>query len=344
MRLPILFIAALTALPGFAQYDLATTRDGSTLYFSALGPGKTGFPIYRWTKDTGVTLFGDRPDLTQASVYGERLYGTELTDEGTVIFHAEAGCATSGGPNGNTCPLGQTEIMTPGVPPFSIDNFLFISPNGRYGLFAPFHSGAIWADWLTGQQVEIDFHNQGIPDVNPPYVVNQHVIANNGSFVVTAPGGVGVRIWSPNGEIVVNPGGVASLSADGSTLALLVSDRSTGTFPVRLYDAASGQLISSIPCIENGPNTFSAFSMSEDGKTIAYSPCNGSQQAIVADSTGANARQITVVPEGVRSVLLSGDAHYLYVVTGDLDFPLPSRLQRYDLTIGTVDDIQTFDH
>ena len=58
MRLPILFIAALTVLPVLAQFDLATTQDGSVLYFGAIPPANgPGEQIFRWSKDAGVTSF-----------------------------------------------------------------------------------------------------------------------------------------------------------------------------------------------------------------------------------------------------------------------------------------------
>src|SRR6266446_3877129 len=98
MRSAVILLALLIAIPAFAQvqYDLATTRDGSVLYFTYINPS-TGLStkIYRWSRYADVTLFGDRPDLAQAPpLFGAHLYGTEITEAGSVIYHAEPLCAT----------------------------------------------------------------------------------------------------------------------------------------------------------------------------------------------------------------------------------------------------------
>jgi len=60
---------------------------------------------------------------------------------------------------------------------------------------------------------------------------------------------------------------------------------------------------------------------------------------MVAHSDGSAARVVTNVADGVRSVLLSGDAHYLYVVEGNSYIVIQSRIQRFDLTTGAIVDI-----
>jgi hypothetical protein len=83
MRIAVLLAVSLATFPASAQYqyDLATTHDGSVLYFSNVDPSNIfNTKIYRWSHDTRVALFGDRPDLAQAPPhYGEHLYGTEIT-------------------------------------------------------------------------------------------------------------------------------------------------------------------------------------------------------------------------------------------------------------------------
>ena len=180
MRIAAL-LALGSALPGFAQYhdDLATTRDGSVLYFSYTSPSLApSTRIYRWSQDAGVTLFGDRPDLAALPpLFGQHLYGTQLTDDGSVLYHAEPLCATGTGPGFNTCTTGETQIVTPGLTPFTEAAFLLISPNGRYGVFTPFSNGGLWVDWWTGEQLQVDFHGMIVPQVTPPFSVNQHAVA-----------------------------------------------------------------------------------------------------------------------------------------------------------------------
>ena len=343
MRAAVILAASFAAFPALAQYqyDLATTRDGSVLYFSYILPSASlSSKIYRWSHAAGVTLFADRPDLAQAPpLYGQHLYGTAITDDGTVLYHAEALCATGTGPGFNTCSVGETQIVTPGLEPFSMAGFLLISPNGRYGVYAPYNSGGLWMDWWTGEQIEVDFHDRTVPNVTPPFSVNQHAVANNGSFLIAAPRAPGLRIWSKNGEMVLPLPDyieIASISADGSTVAVTPHDTSDGpTSPTYVYDLRSGRRTKF-----NQP-----VSMSEDGQSVAYltadihQPPFGGAQAMVARSDGTGARQVTNAPEGVRSALLSGDARYLYVVVGGPDASSPSRIQRYEAATGDVEDI-----
>ena len=346
MRLAIILAASFAVFPAFAQprqYDLATTRDGSVLYFTYLNPNFSdpaglSTKIYRWSHDAGLTLFGDRPD----PAHGEHLYGTQITYDGTVLYHAEALCSTGMGPGFNNCSIGETQVVNPDQQPFRVRGFLLISPNGRYGVFAPYNSGGLWVDWWTGEQIEVDFHQyQIIPNVTPPFFVNQHAVANNGSFLITAAGSDGLKIWSKSGEIVLpgpDPVRDATISADGSTVAVTARDLNTPndpTIPTYLYDVPSGRRTRFAQPV----------SLSDDGQTVAYLTADIFQspfinaQAIVARSDGTGARQITNAPEGIRSALLSGDARYLYVVVGDPRFVAPSRIQRYELTTGTVENI-----
>lgn len=343
MRVGIVVAASLAAFPALAQfqYDLATTHDGSVLYFSYVDASvPANSRIYRWSPDSGVTLFGDRPDLAQLPPhYGEHLYGTQLTDAGSVLYHAEPLCVTGFGPGFNDCTVGETEIVIPNMAPFSIQGFLLVSPNGRYGVFTPYGSGALWVDWFTGEQIEVDFHQyEMIPNVSPPFYVNQHAVANNGSFLITASGIDGLKVWSKNGETVLPVSDIArnaAISADGSTVAVTARDLNSPndpTIPTYIYDLASGRMTKFAQPV----------SMSDDGQTVAYPSADilslADAQAIVARSDGTGAHQITNTPVGLRSVLLSGDAHYLYVVVANPYFS-SSRIQRYDLTTGAVEDI-----
>jgi hypothetical protein len=344
MRTATILAASFVTFPVFAQsqYDLATTRDGSVLYFSYIDPSTSpSTKIYRWSQDSGVTLFGERPDLAQfPPLYAEHLYGTQTTYTDTVLYHAEPLCSTGMGPGFNDCTIGQTQVVIPGLPPFSETGFLLVSPNGRYGVSTPYGAGALWFDWFTGEQVEVDFHQyEVIPNVSPPFSVNQHAIANNGGFLITAAGSDGLQVWSKSGPIVLPVTDIpqnASISADGSTVAVTARDLNSPddpTIPTYVYDLASGRR-TRFP---------EPVSMSDDGKTVAYLSADivpyENAQAIVANSDGTGARQITNVPDGIRSAILSGDARYLYVVAGNPYLSAASRIQRYEVATGIVVDI-----
>lgn len=83
--------------------------------------------------------------------------------------------------------------------------------------------------------------------------------------------------------------------------------------------------------------------MSDDGQAVAYLSADVNRspnaQSIVVRSDGTGARQITNAPEGIRSAVLSGDRRSLYVVVGDAYFVAPSRIQRYELATGAVEDV-----
>lgn len=343
MRIGIILAVSVAALPAFGQYqyDLATTRDGSLLYFSSIDPATSlNAKIYRWSQAAGVTLFGDRPDLAQLPPhFGQHLYGAEITDAGSVLYHAEPLCVTGMGPGFNDCTIGETQIVTPSLSPFSLAGFLLISPNGRYGVFTPYGSGAMWVDWFTGEEIEVDFHQyEVIPGVTPPFSVNQHAVADNGSFLMTASGSDGLKVWTKAGEILLPVTDIArnaAISADGSTVAVTSRDLNSAdpTIPTYVYDLSSGQRT-------RFPHPVS---MSDDGQTVAYLSADivswENAQAIVAHGDGTSARQITNLPEGIRSLLLSGDARYLYVVVGNPYFFAASRIQRYELATGAVEQI-----
>ena len=335
--------ALLAAIPAFAQYqyDLATTRDGSVLYFSSIDPSKNlDSKIYRWSRNEGVTLFADRPDLAQLPPhFGQHLYGAEITAAGTLLYHAEPLCVTGTGPGFNDCTLGETQVVIPNLDPFSVGGFLLVSPNGRYGVFTPYGSGAMWVDFLTGEQIEVDFRNYNvIPNLAPPFAVNQHAVANNGSFLITAAGIDGLRVWSKSGDTVLPVNDIpraATISTDGGTVAVTARDLNADdpTIPTYVYDLASGRR-TRFP---------QPVSLSDDGQTVAYLSTDvvsyQNAQAIVARSDGTGASQITNVPDGIRSVLLSGDARYLYVVAGNPYLSATSRIQRYELATGAVEEI-----
>jgi hypothetical protein len=343
MRAATVLAAMLASFPAVAQYqyDLATTRDGSVLYFSQVVSAiDLSTRIYRWSPETGVTLFADRADVAQAPpLPGQHLYGTAVTDDGTVLYHAEPLCSTGTGPGFNNCTVGETFIVTPGHEQFSVPGFLLISPNGRYGVFTPYGKGGLWVDWWTGEEIEVDFQGRTIPNLSQPFWVNQHAIADNGSFLIDAAGAPGLRIWSKTGEIVLPLFDYierASISADGGTVAVTAHDTREGpTSPTYVYDLASGRRTKFAMPV----------SMSADGQTVAYLSADVNQppfenaRAVVARSDGTGAVLVTSTLEGVRSVLISPDARYLYVVIGNWYVSTSSQIERYDLSTGAIDRI-----
>lgn len=199
MRHVFILVAFAAAAPVFAQYqyDLATSHDGSVLYFSYFRPATNqDTRIYRWKKDAGVTLFGDRPDLAEAPpLRAQHLYGAQVTDPGTVLFHAESGCSTGFGPGFNDCSAGETQVVRSNGESFSVPGFLLASPNERFGVFATFDRRVLWVDWFTGEETPVELlPSQSIPNVTPPFSVNRNAVANNGSFLIAE--GAGLRVWS----------------------------------------------------------------------------------------------------------------------------------------------------
>ena len=90
MRITLFFMASLAAMAQ-QQLDLAASRDGSVLYFTSDSFGLNGrnSKIYRWSyNERKISLFGDQ------IVHGAHLYGTQLTDAGSVLYHVEPPCST----------------------------------------------------------------------------------------------------------------------------------------------------------------------------------------------------------------------------------------------------------
>lgn len=252
------------------------------------------------------------------------------------MFHAEAGCATGTGPGFNTCSIGETQIQHPGQAPFTVEGFLLISPNGRYGVSATFENRATWMDWVTGEEIAVEMPFQSVANVSPPFSVNQHAIANNGAFLIT--GGDRVRVWSKAGEMVLHTTDLvrfATISADGSTVAVITrgpEDRNE-VVPTYVYSLASGA---------RRKFESSSVSMNGDGSVIAYWNGNPDQpfsrSQVVIARNGVAEKQITNAPEGVRSAVLSEDGRLVFVAIGDNFGPEKNfRIERHNLETGAVD-------
>lgn len=342
MRLTAGTLGLIMALPVLPQrlyhHDLAPAHDGAVLYFSYFRPEKNfGTKIFRWTATSGVELFADRPDLAEKPpLFRSHLYGADTTYSGTVIFHAEPACSTGTGPGFNTCSIGETQIVHPGQMPFSVEGFLLISPNGRYGVFATFEDRALWVDWVTGEEKEVAMPFQNVANVSPPFSVNQHAVANNGSFLIA--GGDRVRVWSKDGEIVLRTterARATAISADGSTVAITAREPGdqSEVVPTYVYSLATGS---------RRKFESSYVSMSGDGQVVAYLNGNperpfAQSQAVIARN-GQPDRQITNAPEGVRSVVLSEDGRYLFAAIGDnFGDERSFRIERRHLETGAVD-------
>jgi hypothetical protein len=324
MKAGIILALSPFVFPTFAQEfafptGLATTYDGSVLYFSNSAGKVTNSKIYRWTENAGLTVFAQQP--------GYHLYGTELTYAGTIIYHAEPYCSTGTGPGFNNCTVGETRIVTPKVPTSSQAGFLLISPNGQFGVSAPFNGGVLWTNFVTGRQIQVPVSYENIPNVSPPFFVNQHAVANNGSFLTIADSNSVLSVWTPGGLSTVLPSQPgytidnAEISADGSAVAVTTGDHVT-----TVYDLAFGTN-TKFPVSLAGD--LEDFSMSADGKTVAYLSAS-TGQATVANSDGTNMRQVTNVPGGLSSVLISGDANFVFVLTASFE------IQRYQVATGAV--------
>lgn len=319
--MPILAIVCGLGVAGQVPYDLAVSYDGSVLYFSQFVGGSAPVTrLFRWTEDGGTALFRE----------GAHLYGTQLTYDGAVLYHSEPPCSTGTGPGFNNCTAGETRVVVPGREEFSVPGFLLISPNGRYGVFATFEHEGLWVDWATGEEITVDFGYQGIPAVSPPFSVNQHAVADSGSFLIAGP--LKLRVWSRDGETALPAGDSvqnAMISANGRTVALTARDleQPAPVPPTDVFD------------LRTGARTRLALvvSVSGDGETLAYLSADPfvsytRPQAVVARADGGAARQVGEDPDGVQTAALSGDGRYLFVVSRNAETPL----RRYDLATNGV--------
>ena len=332
-------ILLVLALPLAAQFQhLATTADGSVLYFSISLPFRDiGAPhqgrIYRWDAARGIHVFAERTNEggpTLSNHYD--LSGPSVTASGdSVAFTGRRDCRI-----GTPCAVNpQTEGV---VQPVAGGPFLFqdrgvihLSRNGRYALMSGFLFGDVtWVDLATGQK-------RTTPRGSSTFDLGSR-IADDGSYLVPPITG-GLVLWTQDSERTLPTSArpfAAVFSANGAT-AVYESAAERG-LPRRIYsiDIATGRETLLLIGDETvrGPATMS---VSGDGRRVLLLASEAADRAeqwiVLIDAEGSRGSWHTYIEEGFRHAILSGDGRVIFAVSTN------NRLFRIDAESGEASEL-----
>jgi uncharacterized protein (TIGR03437 family) len=337
----MLGLFCLAPVPAFAQpQDLATTDDGSVIYFSSplrlKGSAElTNSKIFKYANGVydlvaqpapAVTLSGGGVinfDYRLPNVSGD---GGILAYDGTASCHLVAVCpesvlATHGFVSGAQLPAAMTASGS-----------LRISHNGRFALrfgsSAPSFTPTQFYDLQTGT----------LSNVSGNVLGDGRLAVSDDGTIFTSEG-----LWH-NGQInaliTAHTPLIAHLSADGTTVVyesavnvvlvagggfmhlwnyddLLYAYNPANGTEVQLDQSPRLEFVTGSPFFQ--PPPYFSISVSNDGHRVLYrtsATINAAPQAILANIDGTGRRVLTVENSGIKETVLSGDGHHAYAVTG----------------------------
>ena len=338
MRLSLLLLCISFCLTAQIQ-DLATTDDGTVLYFSTpyrlKGSSDVGYSkIFRYTdnefqlfREIAFISFGTDTNFYLASRPSVSGDGT------TVVYTATRDCF-----GGSHClyfaynqgfmatAAGTDKNLGPGM--------LTLSPDGRYVLFSamggqtePYDVG--WSDLSQGAVVSLaGLHALPIGD-------GRQGIANGGTVLLSDS--QGPLLWNQGHKqrlsFSATPG-QAHLSA-GSQEIVYEGVSAAGNYELHTYSVASGQdlILATGPAVSTAPqsqNSYFHSSLNKDGSLVAYVLNN---QLVVQATHTLGVRSLVSSADGFTDVVTSGDGNVVYAVTGS------DRLLRADVTSGAATEL-----
>jgi hypothetical protein len=315
MRLALAFVLACAGLPAqsgaaprFRQ--LATTDDGSRLYFSSpsalAGTGDTPFAKIFVFDNHGLHVFAQQTAYAlgwpSASGSGDVVAFTGESEPAAARYQANLALAN-------------------GAVFWTAGGRAAISRNAHFALFAP--------GGLSGDSTATVFNLQNLArysfetEASLAPVLSGRSIASDGSALVVAADAIRI----------VRPSGVTSYPTQGAPNSAVIDDRAARVAyetqgRIVLLDLAGGTESvaaenASWPCLSN------------DGQRLLYltPDDNGVQQVWTVEVDDGRARRLTVADEDITEAVLSGDGSTAYaVVHGE-------RLLRIDVASGQVLDL-----
>jgi uncharacterized protein (TIGR03437 family) len=307
---PVIILAVALASPAAAQFsDLASSPDGSRLYFSSAARlrGSDNLfiakifridaqgPALVRSQDPGPSIGWTTQNFGMLVAPQAAPGGSLAGFTGTRNCYGGSGCLAVERAQGVVLDAaGNTLLTRPG--------YLNLSPNGRYALFFNRNTfvGLISAaelDDVTGGT------SQPLKYAIPAQARRR--VANDGTVAVVVQGSV--RLWTTSGEITL-PG--ITVPADAEKFLFLSADGRRVVVQtaagLSLYDRDAASLRTLFPGM---PASASA---SEDARTVAYvDPADG--QAYLA--TGSSARRLTQEVDRMTEVALSGDGSTVFAAT-----------------------------
>jgi uncharacterized protein (TIGR03437 family) len=302
----MLLLLATTPLCFGQFFGLATTNDGSRLYFSSTLRLR-GSDEYLTSKifmmdSAGAHLIDDEGE--PPGVVWNDLYSPSVTGAGSLlVYNAEYSCLGFG----TICILGELSSPTtpPGTPnPFFGAGGVVISRNGRFGVLYQTRGGH------GGETTLIDL-STGATTILTEYGIGRPLVATNGLVLMTLVER-GPALINQSQTIQLEPGITAfGMSDDGAVIvyAKTVSDSESRLV---LIQSTGG---SPMPFGPSGKDIYQTV-VSGDGQSVIYlSTVNTVAQLFFIRTNGSDFRQLINVPEGMTSATLSGDGKIVYAVT-----------------------------
>jgi uncharacterized protein (TIGR03437 family) len=297
----------LLAAPASAQfYSLATPFDGSSVYFATSLRLKGTFEplsgkVFR-ADETGVRPVVSR-QLRKPAFRGGNCFLGELYSFSTVELSADGKTLAAPGfrwTAGECHGAGAATLLRSASGTREISGVLRLSANGRWAIVDTTstvftQTSASILDLTTGART--DFQMPSFGGVQFPA---GRAIADDGTAVFNYGG----RTY------IVRPGGTPQPFPNGYPLAI----SATGTRVLYLTDAVHLIDLSTgkdelLGAVSQG---FPSGGLSDDGSRAAFVQ---NQHLYVADFGGGGTRQVSAVPEGLASAILSGNGKVAYAVT-----------------------------
>lgn len=325
------FLWCLFAAPLFGQYllpnvqfsNLATTRDGTVLYFSSplslRGDDEFAYQKIFSIDPAGIHLVEQFERGPSVGAYAANFYNAiepDVSGDGSIrSFVAQRTCN-----GGSACIFVERyeSHITGAGPEVVYTGRTHLSRNGRYalrygatGIKLPGDPVPALIDLSTGER-------RAVPGVIP----EGRQVASDGT-VVTMVGGA-LELWKAGviRPLPALPGAArVVLSDDASVIAI----ETPGV--LLLNNVASGKLTS--VAFAEQPTTFGA-SFSDDARLLCY--LNGGQ-AYLYDRFAGSSRNFNDVPEGVREAVISGDGSTVWEATNW------GRLLRIDVASDSVQEV-----
>jgi uncharacterized protein (TIGR03437 family) len=336
MRFSALLLCVSSCLTAQIQ-DLATTDDGTVLYFSTpyrlKGATDVGYSkIFRYTNGEfqlfrEIALVPEPPDTNFYLAGRPSVSG----DGRTIVYTASRNCV--GGSHCIFFVYHEGFVVSANGPDKIVSGGLVtLSPDGRYVLITAtgnpyFQYDVSWSDLSQGTILNIG----GLLSASP--IGDQRQGIGNGGTVV---------ISDNQGPFLWNQGHIQRLAFSAAPTQVRLSADSReivyeaapvgGNYELHGYSVATGQdliLATGAGAPADSRNLSSYFhpSLTKDGSLVAYILNN---QLVVQATHTLGARHLASAADGFTDAVISGNGNVVYAVTGS------DRLLRADVTSGAI--------
>jgi uncharacterized protein (TIGR03437 family) len=328
MRAALIFLAAIPALAQFS--GLATTTDGSQLYFSSpmqlTGSADTSsypkifrydgahFSLYATLAKVTSTAPPPQAGPTITSNYYALAYPFVSGNGATTGYVGYADC--TGCSYDRVLPAQTTFQFAGAGGELVLPRQCNLNTSGRFALCqvetgSPFNPApAVLIDLASAQTIAF---------LQTFCWGNPHYMTTNGSVLLYNSSGL--ALWSAvsgtqSVAVAVPPygGGCPMISGDGS-LIVHVNNTSLSMFNVATHTDTPLVLN---PVLGEDDYVIQIFAISDDARWILAEIFDGSaQQLDIVDSTTGSVKQLTFGPDGIQAATLSGDGTTAYLATAN---------------------------